>query len=67
VKSKTGTYWREGIQLLHNKGMVEDMSNFSLDFDFCEHCIYGKRNWVRFTYEATRAESILQLVNNDVV
>jgi hypothetical protein len=30
------------LQLLHSKGMVEGMSNCSLDFDFCEHCLYGK-------------------------
>ena len=23
---------------------VEGMSNCNLDFDFCEHCIYGKQN-----------------------
>jgi hypothetical protein len=23
---------------------VEGMSNFTMDFDFCEHCIYGKHN-----------------------
>jgi hypothetical protein len=26
----------------------------SLDFDFYEHCVYGKHNWVRFPYGATR-------------
>jgi hypothetical protein len=26
----------------YGKGMVEGMSNCTLDFDFCEHCIYGK-------------------------
>jgi hypothetical protein len=46
--------------------MVEGMSNFSLDFDFCEHCVYGKKNRVRFPPGATRAECILQLVHNDV-
>jgi hypothetical protein len=46
--------------------MVEGMSNFSLDFDFCEHCLYGKQNWVRFPSGATRKEGILQLVQGDV-
>jgi hypothetical protein len=32
---------RKGLQLLHDKGMVVGMPNFSLDFDFCEHCVYG--------------------------
>jgi hypothetical protein len=32
----------KGLRLLHGKGMVEGMSNCSLDFDLCEHCLYGK-------------------------
>ena len=46
--------------------MVEAMSNCSLDFDFCEHCVYGKQNQLRFPSGATRAEEILQLVHSDV-
>jgi hypothetical protein len=56
----------KGLRLLHGKDMVEGMSNFSLDFDLCEHCVYGKQNWVRFPSGATRAEGILQLVHSDV-
>jgi hypothetical protein len=56
----------KGLRLLHDKGMVEGMSNCSLDFDLCEHCVYGKQNQVRFPSGATRAEGILQLVHNDV-
>jgi hypothetical protein len=56
----------KGLRLLHGKGMVEGMSNYSLDFDFCEHCLYGKQNQVRFPSGATRAEGILQLVHSDV-
>jgi hypothetical protein len=54
------------LQLLYSKGMVEGLFNFSLDFDFCEHCVYGKNNLVRFPFGETRAEGILQLVHNDV-
>ena len=32
----------KGLQILHGNGMVECMSNSSLDFNFCEHCVYGK-------------------------
>jgi hypothetical protein len=46
--------------------MVGGMSNFSLDFDFCEHLLYGKHNHVIFSSSATRAEGILQLVHSDV-
>ena len=34
----------KGLQILHGKGMVEGMSNNSLDFDFYENCVYGKQN-----------------------
>jgi hypothetical protein len=33
-----------GLRTLHSKGMVEGMSNCTLDFDFCENCIYGQQN-----------------------
>jgi hypothetical protein len=46
--------------------MVEGTSNFSLDFDFYEHCVYGKKNRVRFPSGAMREAVILQLVHNDV-
>jgi hypothetical protein len=41
---RLGHIGEKGLQLLNNKGMVEGMSNFSLDFDFCEHCVYGRHN-----------------------
>jgi transposase InsO family protein len=46
--------------------MVEGMFNFSLDFDFCEHCVYGKRNQVIFPSGAMRVEVNLHLVHSDV-
>jgi hypothetical protein len=46
--------------------MVEGMSNCTLDFDFCEHCIYGKHNRVIFPYGATRTKGILELIHSDV-
>jgi hypothetical protein len=46
--------------------MVEGMSNCSLDFDFCEDCLYGKQNRVIFPSSAMRVEGILKLVHNDV-
>jgi hypothetical protein len=29
----------KGLQLLDGKGMFEVISNSSMDFDFCEHCV----------------------------
>ena len=63
---RIGHIREKGLRLLHGKGMVEGISNCSLDFDFFEHCLYGKKNRVRFPYGATRAEGILKLVHSDV-
>jgi hypothetical protein len=41
---RLGHIREKGLRTLHNKGMAEGMSNFTLDFDFCEHSIYGKQN-----------------------
>jgi hypothetical protein len=54
-----GNIREKGLRLLHDKGMVEGMSNYYLDFDLCEHCVYGKQNQVRFPSSATRVEGIL--------
>ena len=37
---RLGHIGEKGLRLLHGKGMVEVMSNCTLDFDFCEHCLY---------------------------
>jgi hypothetical protein len=39
---RLGHIGEKGLRTLHGKGMVGGMSNCTLDFDFCEHCIYGK-------------------------
>ena len=56
----------KGPQILHDKGMVEGMYNITLDFDLCEHCIYGKHNRVILSSGATRAKGILELIHSDV-
>jgi hypothetical protein len=56
----------KGLQTLHGKGMVEGMSNCTLDFDFCENFIYGKHNRVRFPSGATREKGVLELIHIDV-
>jgi hypothetical protein len=61
-----GHIGEKGFRLLHGKGMVEGIYKSSLDFDVCEHCVYGKQNQIRFPSGATRAGGILQLVHNDV-
>jgi hypothetical protein len=63
---RLGHIGEKGLQTLHGKCMVEGMSNCTMDFDFCEHFIYGKHNRARFPSGATRAKGILELIHNDV-
>ena len=37
---RLGHIGEKGLRILHDKFMVEGMSNSSLDFDFCENCVY---------------------------
>jgi hypothetical protein len=63
---RLGHIGENDLQTLHSKGMVEGVSNCTLDFDFCEHCIYGKHNRVRFSSGAIRAKGILEFIHSDV-
>ena len=49
-----------------NKGMVEGLSDCSSEFDFYEHCIYGKQNHVTFPSKATKAKELLTWVHCDM-
>jgi hypothetical protein len=61
-----GHIGEKGLRLLHGKGMVEGISKFFLDFEFYEHCVYGKQNQVIFPSGETWAEGVLHLVHSDV-
>ena len=56
----------KGLWILHGNGMVKVLSNFSLDFYLCEHCVYGNQNRVSFLSSVKRANKILELVHSDV-
>ena len=63
---RLGHIGEKGLRILHGKGMVEGMNNSSLDFDFCENCVYGKQNRVSFPSGGKRTKQILELVHSDV-
>jgi len=63
---RLGHIREKGLRILHGKGMVEGMSNNSLDFDFYENCVYGKHNRVSFPSNGNRVKQILELVHSDV-
>jgi hypothetical protein len=41
---RLGNIREKGLRILHSKGMIKGMYNYSLDFDFYEHCVYEKHN-----------------------
>ena len=54
-----GHIGEKAIQALKGKGMVEGVTDCTLDFDSYEHFRYGKQDRVRFASGATRAKGIL--------
>jgi hypothetical protein len=61
-----GHIGEKGFQTMHNKGLVEGFPYCNLEVDFCEHCIYGKQNQVRFPSGAKRAKGSLELIHSDM-
>eukprot|EP00253_Pinus_taeda_P028199 PITA_28199 len=59
---RLGHIGEKGLRVLHGKGMVEGMSNSSLDFDLCENCVYGKKNQLSFA-SGEAVETSCYLVN----
>ena len=51
---------------MYSKGMVKCLPDCSSEFDFCEHCIYGKQNYVTFSNKATREKGILEMILSDM-
>ena len=56
----------KGLHDIHNKGIIEGHPNFSIEVNFCEHCVYGKQNHVRFPSGPTRTKGIMELIHSDV-
>eukprot|EP00253_Pinus_taeda_P014688 PITA_14688 len=63
---RLGHIGEKGLRILHGRGVVEGMSDSSLDFDFYENCVYGKQNQVSSPSGGKRAKHILELVHSDV-
>ena len=40
---RLGHISEKGLRVMHSKCMVEGLPNFSSEFDFYKHCIYGKK------------------------
>ena len=63
---RLGHIGEKGLLAIHSKGMVKGLLDCSFEFDFFEHCIYGKQNIMSFSSKYTRNKEILELVHSDV-
>ena len=61
-----GHIGEKGFQSLQVKDIVEGMFNCNSNFDFCEQCLYGKQNRLKFPSGAIREKEILELIHSDV-
>ena len=61
-----GHIGEKGVPNLQGRGMVEGMTDYTLDFDFFEHCIYRKKlsNICIWCYK--RKGNSLELVHSDL-
>ena len=63
---RLGHIGEKDLRIFLGKGMVEGMTNSSLDFDFCENCVYGKQNWVSFPSGGKRVVEISPVKQTDI-
>ena len=56
----------KGLRTLKNKNIVDGLNDYNLEFDFCEHCIYGKQNHIQFYSSSHKSSCILDLIHLDV-
>jgi hypothetical protein len=61
-----GNIGENELQGMHNKGIVKGFPYCNFEVNFCEHCIHGKQNCVRFPYGTTRETCILELIHSDM-
>jgi len=63
---RMGQINENNIQARHGKGMVEGMTDYFEEIDFCEHCVYGKQSQVKFPSKTMRVNGFLEVVHSDV-
>lgn len=56
----------KGLKALKNKNLVEGLDDCNLEFNFCEHCVYGKQHRVSFYSSPHRSFSVLDYIYFDV-
>ena len=60
---RLGHIGEKGLKTLKNKNLVEGLEDCNLDFEFCEHCIYGKQHRVSFYSSPHKSSSLLDYIH----
>lgn len=61
-----GHIGEKGLRTLKTKNLVEGLNDCNLEFDFYEHCVYGKQNHVQFYSSSHKSSRLLDLIHSDV-
>jgi hypothetical protein len=60
---KLGHISENDLCTLKNKNIFDGLNYCYLEFDFCEHCIYGKQNCVQFYSSSHKYYGLLDLIH----
>jgi hypothetical protein len=62
---RLGHIGKKGLRTLKDKNLVEGLFHCNIEFDFCEHCIYGKQNHVQFYSSSHKSCGVLDLIHSN--
>lgn len=54
------------LETMVSKYMVKGFLDCFIGFDFCENCVFGKRNGVKFALGSSIASEILEVIHISV-
>ena len=60
---RLGHIGEKGLRTLKNKNLFDGLNDCNHEFDFCEHCIYGKQNRIQFYSSSHKSSCILDLIH----
>jgi hypothetical protein len=56
----------KGLKYLKSTNLVEGLDDCNLEFDFCKHCIYGKKNQVSFYSSPHKSSGVMDYIHSNV-
>lgn len=63
---RLGHIGEKGLKSLKNRNLVEGLVDCNFEFQFCEHCIYGKQHHVSFYSIPHKYSGFLDYIHSDV-